>query len=143
MHHKVANSQLLAALDLNDHGRDRPFPQCLVRAGKVDQVRRMRHGIADPGKLDRLTKGGGLLGCQRLGVPLVAVFGEDLNGLKAHLVRAATALSQPPAIDMWAPNLQSGFLAVERAFRDLAILPILSGFEIASKTSTKTVTCVL
>lgn len=34
---------------------------------------------------------------------------------------AVTARSQPPAIDMWAPNLQGFFLLVERALRGLAM----------------------
>ena len=51
------------------------------------------------------SKGRDMLVGQGRGVPLVVVLREELDGLEADRRAAArTARSQPPAIDMWAPN---------------------------------------
>jgi hypothetical protein len=82
MNHKVGDTQLMAALDFHDHGVDRPFPQCFVRARHVDQIRRMSHGQRDAGVIKRSAKGTTLLGGERRGVPLIIVLGEELDGLE-------------------------------------------------------------
>ncbi len=87
MDDQIPDTELVAPLHLDDHGLDRPVPECVVRAGKVDQVRTMRHGITDPGPLERLTERAGLLEGQGRGVPLVTVLGKYLHGLEAHVVR--------------------------------------------------------
>ena len=54
---------------------------------RLIRYERVRHGIADPGPLERLTERAGLLEGQGRGVPLIAVLGKYLHGLEAHVVR--------------------------------------------------------
>ena len=90
----------------HDHGVDRLVPERVVGAGQVDQVRGVGHGVARCPS--RRAPGG-----RRRRAPSVkcGAFHWLLFLVKSCTVwkptawAAATARSQPPAIDMWAPNL--------------------------------------
>lgn len=83
MEHQVRNPQHGASLELNQQRFNGLFPEEIVGAGQVDQVRGVGYRIEDSGLGNGGPEGFDLFGFERGSVPLVVVFRKELDGLES------------------------------------------------------------
>ena len=78
----VADSQRLGPFQFDNHGVDRPIPERVVGAGEIDEVRIVRNRSRQTRLRQTFGKGLDLRVGQGLRIPLVIVFGEELQRRK-------------------------------------------------------------
>ena len=83
MRHDRDDSESLGPFQFDDHRGDRFFPKFFVRTGEIDEVRIMRDRIDESRFFQRRAKRGDLVVLKDFGVPLIIIFREQLERVKA------------------------------------------------------------
>jgi hypothetical protein len=88
------------------------LPQDVVGTSHIDKIRRVSNRLDNPRFSQGLSKERNLLGRDWLGVPLVVVLGEELDGLAIHSLRRPNSAVIPAGDRHVSTKLVSGGFAV-------------------------------